>query len=140
MKHTPLIEERTRYASKAAERKAQLQRVVGLLTEEDMTLLLTVSEHTLQQWRQRKVGPWYIKLEKGVFYRIEDVEAWIDSSLVVTRTVDVVEQFVERLKAVLELIDNVQTEQLIQRLDEILACRIGATGEADTTAIQAHSQ
>lgn len=83
MKQTALLEQKTRWASKADEHKASLQYLVGLLTEEDVCLLLEVSEHTLQAWRQRGRGPNYVKLEKGIYYRIDDLVEYLQRNVVV---------------------------------------------------------
>lgn len=50
--------------------------------------MLDVRVATLQDWRQRRVGPDYVKLGKSTFYRQKDVEEWVAANVVVTaRTV-----------------------------------------------------
>lgn len=58
---------------------------VGLMSEEELAVLLDVKPQTLQTWRVQKTGPDFVKLGKAVFYRRADVEAWIASNVVVTK-------------------------------------------------------
>jgi predicted DNA-binding transcriptional regulator AlpA len=63
------------------ERADRLRSTIGLLTEADLMLLLGVSEHTLQAWRSNGEGPRFVKLGRGVMYRVVDVNAWINASV-----------------------------------------------------------
>lgn len=55
---------------------------VALLNTADVAKMLGVSEGSVHMWRARGVGPKYIKMGRPVFYRAEDVRAWIESCLV----------------------------------------------------------
>lgn len=56
-----------------------------LLTEHEVAVILRLrSKETLRKWRQRGIGPAYVKLGAGgvgatVRYRPCDVDAWIQS-------------------------------------------------------------
>lgn len=63
------------------ERIQYLRNLAGLLTEEDLQLILGVSDWTLQQWRMDGKGPRFAKLGKGVFYRLEDIMVWIAANV-----------------------------------------------------------
>lgn len=54
---------------------------LGLVTPEELSVTLEVTTTTLQTWRCEGKGPRFIKLGKGVFYRIVDVKAWIDEAV-----------------------------------------------------------
>jgi predicted DNA-binding transcriptional regulator AlpA len=43
---------------------------------------LGVAEQTLAGWRSGATGPDFVKLGKGVFYRREDIKAWIARNIV----------------------------------------------------------
>jgi hypothetical protein len=63
-------------------------KVTRLLEELDLVpadllaSVLGVAEQTLAGWRCNKLGPDFVKLGKGVFYRREDIKAWIAQSVV----------------------------------------------------------
>lgn len=65
----------------AARHASWLRQQIGLLTERDLELLLTVSDHTLQAWRSNGLGPKYVKLGRTVMYRIVDVHSWINANV-----------------------------------------------------------
>lgn len=81
MNDSPLITIKSRFATVREAHLQQLRLLIGLLTEEDMILLLGVSEHTLQYWRQHANGPRYAKLGKNIFYRVDDVMAWVEANI-----------------------------------------------------------
>ena len=58
-----------------------LRQQIGLLTERDLELLLTISGHTLQAWRSTGQGPKYVKLGRTVMYRMMDVQLWINNNV-----------------------------------------------------------
>lgn len=62
---------------------------LGLLSEDDLCVVLGVRLQTLQTWRSNKVGPDYVKLGKSVFYRAHDVQEWAKLNVVVTRRASV---------------------------------------------------
>lgn len=48
-----------------------------LLTEKDVAQLLGYSPRTLQKWRAAGVGPRFVKANRSVRYRREDLLLWI---------------------------------------------------------------
>jgi predicted DNA-binding transcriptional regulator AlpA len=67
--------------SPALHRASSLRETMGLLTEEDICLLIDVHPQTLRVWRTHKEGPRWTKLGRTIFYRRQDVEAWIEANL-----------------------------------------------------------
>ena len=61
--------------------------VLGLLSEDELAVLIDVKKHTLTQWRADGKGPDFTKLGKSVFYRRVDVENWIAANVVVTKRI-----------------------------------------------------
>jgi len=60
-----------------------------LLNENQAAEFLGYSVKTLQSFRWRKVGPQYLKLNGGgVRYRPEDLDEFVNSSIVETRSSD----------------------------------------------------
>ena len=49
----------------APARADRLRNTIGLLTEQDLQLILNVSEHTLQAWRSNGEGPKFVSLGVG---------------------------------------------------------------------------
>jgi hypothetical protein len=45
--------------------------------ERTMSEIFGIPVRTWQQWRLRKTGPTYIKLQRHVLYEIAEVEKWI---------------------------------------------------------------
>lgn len=58
---------------------------MGLLSEQELSVLLGVQVRTLQKWRCLKTGPDFVRLGKVVFYRRSDIEKWIEFNVVVTK-------------------------------------------------------
>lgn len=58
----------------------QYRERMGLMTPEELSRTLEVTAATLKVWRSKGRGPKYIRLGKGVFYRMSDVETWIDNT------------------------------------------------------------
>lgn len=81
MNDSTLIAVKSRFATAREAHIAQLRLLIGLLTEEDMVLLLGVSEHTLQYWRQHAKGPDYAKLGKSVYYPVDGVVEWVSANV-----------------------------------------------------------
>jgi predicted DNA-binding transcriptional regulator AlpA len=61
-----------------------LRKMMGLITIEQFAHALRVTEDTLASWRKDKVGPAYVKLGRGIFYRQSDILAWVEQSVVPT--------------------------------------------------------
>jgi hypothetical protein len=55
-----------------------------LLTEKEISPLLRLNVKTIQQWRQLKRGPRFVKLGGRIFYRRSDVEDFINRNVVDT--------------------------------------------------------
>lgn len=64
------------------EKRDLLRSKLGLITQEDLALLLDVSVDTLREWRRLKQGPDFVRAGKGVMYREVDVQEWIERSVV----------------------------------------------------------
>jgi excisionase family DNA binding protein len=52
------------------------------LSDSEVAERLRLSRQAIQKWRQKHVGPPYIKLGKTVRYDAEELEAWIQSRTV----------------------------------------------------------
>ena len=52
-----------------------------LLNETETSKLLSVSKKTLQSWRWRRTGPSFLKLGGAIRYRLEDIQAYMESCL-----------------------------------------------------------
>lgn len=72
--------ERARYFEQTESRTRALRNLMGLLTDEDVQALLMVSENTTQFWRTNRKGPPYCKLGNKVFYKVSDLEMWVDQN------------------------------------------------------------
>ncbi|WP_448147376.1 helix-turn-helix transcriptional regulator [Labrys miyagiensis] len=48
-----------------------------LLSADDAALYLHVARSTLATWRCVKRGPRFLKLGRGCWYRVSDLDAWI---------------------------------------------------------------
>lgn len=70
--------DRARYFDQTEAHTRALRNLMGLLTDEDVQALLMVSENTTQFWRTNKKGPPYCKLGNKVFYKVSDLEKWVD--------------------------------------------------------------
>jgi predicted DNA-binding transcriptional regulator AlpA len=53
-----------------------------LLTQRDAAKLLKLSERTLERLRVSGTGPRYVKANRSVRYRAEDIERWLASKTV----------------------------------------------------------
>jgi predicted DNA-binding transcriptional regulator AlpA len=56
-----------------------------LMTAAEVANYTRLSVETLRYFRQRDEGPPFAKLGRRVMYRRLDVDAWIESSVVITR-------------------------------------------------------
>jgi len=64
--------------------QAELRAAIGIMSIEEVSLLLDVTPHTLAMWRSEKKGPAFARLGRSIFYRRADVEAWIADNVVLT--------------------------------------------------------
>ena len=65
-----------------------LRGIVGLITPAELATALGVAEQTLAGWRCTNQGPAFVKLGKGVFYRLADIQSWIAASVTAVVTGD----------------------------------------------------
>lgn len=72
--------DRARYFDQTEAHTRTLRNLMGLLTDEDVQALLMVSANTTQFWRTNKKGPPYCKLGNKVFYKVSDLERWVDQN------------------------------------------------------------
>lgn len=64
------------------ERGEILRSRLGLITQEELALMLDVSADTLREWRRLKQGPDFVKTGKGVMYREVDIQEWLSLNVV----------------------------------------------------------
>jgi len=71
-------------APQETDQGARLREQLGVLTPDDLCAVLCVGPQTLALWRVRGVGPDYVKGSgtKAVFYRCQDVQAWLALNVV----------------------------------------------------------
>ena len=67
---------------------AVLRAEFGLLSQEQVSALLQVRKETLREWRRLKQGPNFVRVGKRVFYRRDDVVAYINSHVVSPKASD----------------------------------------------------
>ena len=68
---------------------AELRSRLGLITAEELGLMLDVTPETLREWRRLKQGPDFVRVGKGVMYRESDIKDWLKDNVVPTRGDDV---------------------------------------------------
>lgn len=56
--------------------------VPELLTSEEVSKLMKISEGTLSNWRNQNRGPTYIKVEGRIRYKLSDIKAYMDAGRV----------------------------------------------------------
>jgi predicted DNA-binding transcriptional regulator AlpA len=54
-----------------------------LLSQEESAVVIGVKPPTLAAWRHYGKGPRYIKVGRSAFYKMEDIENWLDQQAVV---------------------------------------------------------
>jgi hypothetical protein len=54
-----------------------------LLSQEEAAVVLGVKPPTLAQWRFYGKGPRYIRVGRSAFYKLQDVNRWLDSQAVI---------------------------------------------------------
>jgi hypothetical protein len=62
----------------ASERVRRLQDQLGVLDRETTAAVLGVQPRTLDDWRQRRIGPPSAKWGGRVFYRLNSILRWIE--------------------------------------------------------------
>lgn len=63
-----------------------MSELVALLTTAEAAKYLRLGAQSLNQMRREHVGPDYIKLGRKVFYRVDDLDTYIASMVVVTNS------------------------------------------------------
>jgi hypothetical protein len=53
------------------------------LTQERAAEIIGVKPTTLAMWRHLGRGPRYLKIGRSCFYRLDDIETWLDAQAVV---------------------------------------------------------
>lgn len=59
-----------------------IDKELKLICEKEAAEFLSISVKTLQQWRYLKKPPVYFKFGRNVRYKFEDLEKYIESSVV----------------------------------------------------------
>lgn len=60
-----------------------LRRDLDLITEDELAEMLGVKASTLYSWRTDEIGPDWVKLVKGIYYRRQDVKDWIARNVII---------------------------------------------------------
>jgi hypothetical protein len=63
-----------------------MSELVAMLTTDEAAKYIRLGAHALYQMRREHIGPTYIKLGRKVFYRIDDLDAYIATQKVVTNS------------------------------------------------------
>ena len=59
---------------------AELRRSMGLYTDSEVAAFIGHTPDALMRWRSTGRGPAFVKMGKFIFYRRDDIEAWIMAS------------------------------------------------------------
>jgi hypothetical protein len=61
----------------------------AMLDQEEAARFLRVQPRTLESWRQRRIGPRFVRYSvRCVRYRAQDLQVWLDSPLIDTENSD----------------------------------------------------
>jgi len=61
----------------------------GMLNQEEAAQFLHLQPRTLESWRQRRIGPRFVRYSmRCVRYRAQDLQAWLDSQSIDTGSLD----------------------------------------------------
>jgi predicted DNA-binding transcriptional regulator AlpA len=52
-------------------------------TQEEAAVLIGVKPTTLAMWRHKGKGPRYLKIGRSCFYRVSDIETWLDQQAII---------------------------------------------------------
>lgn len=66
------------------EARSAIRDILGLLTEDELAEGLGIKVSTVGFWRYKRIGPKHIRLGKNVYYRVRDVQEWIDEQAIST--------------------------------------------------------
>jgi hypothetical protein len=64
------------------DRSRQLRHQFNILSPEDLADMIGVDTRTLAVWRAQKRGPDAVRAGRAIFYRREDIEAWLALNVV----------------------------------------------------------
>ena len=67
--------------SSADARNVELSRHRDLLTQKELSERIDTKESTLAQWRYLGRGPKFVRLGRKIFYRQQDIDAFIDANV-----------------------------------------------------------
>jgi len=68
-----------------ADRGRAMDGSKGMLNQEEAARFLHVQPRTLESWRQRRIGPRFIRYSmRCVRYRLQDLQAWLESQSIET--------------------------------------------------------
>jgi hypothetical protein len=54
------------------------------ITVQELEIRAKISSRTLRNWRNRRIGPPFIKVGKQILYKWADIEAWLNAHQVQT--------------------------------------------------------
>lgn len=64
-----------------SDQAAGLRRTLGIMLPEELAMALHVSDHSIHAWRRAGEGPQHTRLGRRVYYRVADVNAWVDQNV-----------------------------------------------------------
>ncbi|CAB4125108.1 Helix-turn-helix domain containing protein [uncultured Caudovirales phage] len=70
------------------QKEDSLRTDFGLMSQDDLSALLSLTKETLREWRRLKQGPSFVRIGKGVFYRRQDVQDWINGNVVAAKALN----------------------------------------------------
>jgi hypothetical protein len=72
-----------------AERRTPRARRTPMLDQEEAARFLHVQPRTLESWRQRRIGPRFVRYSmRCVRYRQQDLQVWLDSQAIESESPD----------------------------------------------------
>lgn len=69
------------YSHDSDEVAQRLRERLGFVSEAQFAAMMLVTTNTLQYWRMQGTGPRFVRLGRGVFYRLKDIEEWMDDNV-----------------------------------------------------------
>ena len=65
--------------SDVSDRYSGLRDCVGIVTATDLAEMFGVSQRLLRDWRRMEEGPRFLLVGRNYFYRIKDIQSWLDA-------------------------------------------------------------
>ena len=59
----------------------QVRDRLGIVSDVQFAATILVSMYTTQRWRAQGLGPRFMRLGQGIFYRLKDIEQWMDENI-----------------------------------------------------------